>query len=107
MNMTDTLAIFSGTVLEEETATLSMAELCHACGVHAELIAEYVEYGILEPQGREMMAWQFPAISLRRAQRALRLQHDLSINAAGIALALELLDEVSVLRAQLAAQQDH
>ncbi len=106
MNMTETLTIFSGTVLEEETATLSMAELCHACGVHAELIAEYVEYGILEPQGREMTTWRFPATSLRRAQRALRLQHDLSINAAGIALALELLDEVSALRARLAALQD-
>ncbi len=104
--MTDMLNIFSGTVLEEETTTFSMAELCRACGVHAELIAEYVEYGILEPQGREMMTWRFPAISLRRAQRALSLQHDLRINAAGIALALELLDEVSVLRAQLAARQD-
>jgi len=106
MNMTDMLTIFSGTVLEEETVTISMAELCRACGVHAELIAEYVEYGILEPQGREMMVWQFPAASLHRAQRALRLQHDLSINAAGIALALDLLDEVSALRARLAAQQD-
>jgi len=106
MSMTDTVTIVSGTVLEEETATLSMAQLCRACGVHAELITEYVEYGILEPQGRKMTAWQFPAISLRRTQRALRLQHDLNINAAGIALALELLDEVSALRAQLAALQD-
>ena len=104
--MIDTLTIFSGTVLEEETVTISMAELCHACGVHAGLIAEYVEYGILEPQGREMMAWRFPATSLHRAQRALRLQYDLSINAAGIALALDLLDEVSALQARLAARQD-
>ncbi len=104
--MTDVLTVFSGTVLEEEVATLSTAELCRACGVHAELIVEYVEYGILEPRGREMAAWRFSAVSLRRAQRALRLQHDLDINAAGIALALELLDEVSVLRAQLAALQN-
>jgi len=105
MSMTDTLTIISGTVLEDENATLSVAELCHACGVHAERITEYVEYGILEPQGREVTVWQFPASSLRRAQRALRLQKDLSINAAGIALVLELLDEVSELRAQLAALQ--
>lgn len=102
MSMTDRLTIITGTVLEEDTATLSVAELCRVCGVHAERIAEYVEYGILEPQGREVMTWQFSAASLRRAQRALRLQEDLNINAAGIALVLELLDEVSELRARLA-----
>jgi chaperone modulatory protein CbpM len=106
MSMTDTLTIISGTVLEEDTNTLSVAELCRACGVHAELITEYVEYGIIEPQGRDVMVWQFSATSLRRAQRALRLQEDLNINAAGIALVLELLDEVSELRAQLAVLQD-
>ncbi|HEC18705.1 MAG TPA: MerR family transcriptional regulator [Gammaproteobacteria bacterium] len=103
--MTEHLSIITGTVLEDETGTLSMAELCRACGVHAEHIVEFVEYGILEPRGREMAAWQFPPSSLRRAQRALRLQEDLSINAAGIALALELLDELSELRARLAGLQ--
>ena len=106
MSMTETLTIISGTVLEDDTTSLSMAELCRACGVHAERIVEYVEYGILEPRGREMAVWEFPVTSLRRAQRALRLQQDLSINAAGIALALELLDEVAVLRARLAALQE-
>ena len=106
MSMTETLTIISGTVLEEDTTLLSMAELCRACGVHAELITEYVEYGILEPRGRELMEWRFTPSSLRRAQRALRLQEDLNINAAGIALVLELLDEVSDLRARLAVLQD-
>lgn len=106
MSMTESLTIISGTVLEEDATLLSVADLCRACGVHAELITEYVEYGILEPRGQEVMAWRFPAASLRRAQRALRLQEDLSINAAGIALVLELLDELSELRAQLDVLQD-
>ena len=65
MSMTETLTIISGTVLEEDTTLLSMAELCRACGVHAELITEYVEYGILEPRGRELMEWRCSNCSMR------------------------------------------
>jgi chaperone modulatory protein CbpM len=35
---------------------------------------------------------------VRRARRALRLQRDLDLNLAGAALALDLLDEVEILR---------
>jgi len=103
--MTDTRTVLCGVVLEDEPTTLTTTDLCRACGVHAEVIIEYVEYGILEPQGRGVRAWRFSPGNLRRAQRALNLQRDLDINAAGIALALDLLDEVASLRARLAALQ--
>ena len=40
----------------------------------------------------------FSAIELRRARTAMRLQRDLGVNLAGIALILDLLDEVDTLR---------
>lgn len=89
-------------ILEEQTQ-LTLADLCRACAVHAEWIAELVDAGVLEPQGREPARWIFGGDSLHRARKALRLQRDLDIDLAGAALALELLDEIASLRARLRA----
>ncbi len=53
--------------------------------------------------GREPAHWRFGGASLHRAHAALRLQRDLEINLAGVALALELLDEIESLRMRLRA----
>lgn len=45
--------------------------------------------------------WRFSGKSLRRARSAHRLQRDLGLNLAGIALVLDLMDELEVLLAQL------
>jgi len=71
--------------------------------VHAEMIVELVNEGVLAPDGREPHRWRFTGVHVRRATVALRLQRDLGLNLAGAALALELLDEVEALRAQLRA----
>jgi chaperone modulatory protein CbpM len=87
-------------VLEEQTQ-LTLAELSRACAVHAEYIIELVDEGVLAPTGREPHRWRFTGTHMRRARVALRLQHDLGINLAGAALALQLLEEVEMLRARL------
>ena len=96
------LSQFSICILEEQTQ-LTLADLCSACAVHDEQIIALVEVGVLEPQGREPEHWHFGGVSLDRARRALRLQQDLDINLAGVALALELLDQIESLRARLRA----
>jgi len=93
--------ILSGLLLDEQVE-LTIRDLCNACSQHAEWVIGLVEEGILEPIGREQAQWRFPATSLRRAQVALHLQRDLDINLAGVALALDLLDEIESLRACLA-----
>ena len=60
-----------------------------------------VEESIIEPQGDDMRLWRFSGASLVRARSALRLQHDLGVNLAGIALALDLMEELESLRAQM------
>ena len=90
--------VLSGIVLDEETV-LSLGDLCNACSRHAEWVVELVDEGILQPAGRSQEQWRFPGTSLQRARTAMRLQQDLQINLAGVALALDLLDEIESLRA--------
>ena len=90
--------VLSGIVLDEETM-LSLGDLCNACSRHAEWVVELVDEGILQPVGRSQDQWRFPGTSLQRAHIAMRLQRDLEINLAGVALALDLMDEIESLRA--------
>ncbi|MGD8909157.1 MAG: chaperone modulator CbpM [Chromatiales bacterium] len=92
--------ILSGRVLDE-MISLSLDELCRACRVRSDWVLELVDEGILEPQRREHGTWRFAGTSLRRVQIVWRLQHDLGINLAGAALALDLIDEIEGLRARL------
>lgn len=85
-----------GIVLDERV-TFTLRELSHASGIRTELIVEMVEEGVIEPDVVET-EWQFHGGSLVRAQRALRLAHDLELNWPGVALALDLLDELDRLQ---------
>ena len=62
-----------------------------------------VEQGVLEPSGKRGHHWCFPANSIRRTRIAARLQRDLGVNLAGVALALDLLERVDELQARLRA----
>ncbi|MFI3186541.1 MAG: chaperone modulator CbpM [Methylococcaceae bacterium] len=99
MNSHDLMPVHTGTVIEDDSLTLG--QLCQACGVHADWIVSLVEESILEPQGEHIQLWRFSGASLVRVRAALRLQHDLGVNLAGIALALDLIAELELLRDQL------
>jgi len=102
MDSEEMLPQLSGIILEEQTG-LTLADVCSACAVHAEYIIELVDEGVLVPVGREPVYWRFSGAHMRRAAVALRLQRDLGINLAGVALALQLLDEIEALRARISA----
>lgn len=99
MKSDTTLPPLTGTVLEEETQ-LSLAELSRACAVDANFIVELVGEGVLAPAGGEPQGWRFTGAHVRRVTVAVRLHRDLDINLAGVALALQLLDEIAALRAR-------
>lgn len=88
-------------ILLDEQFELSLKELCQVCSGSSELIIELVEEGALEVIGTQQTQWRFSGISLLKAQTAMRLQRDLGINPSGIALALDLLDEIETLEARL------
>ena len=84
-------------VVVEEFSVLGVDELGRLCTVDARRIVELVEEGIL-PAADDGGEWRFSGQSLRRAKIALRLQEDLGVNLAGVALVLELMDELEQLR---------
>ena len=87
-------------MLLDEHCMYSLRDLCHACGVHAELVIEMVEEGVLAPRGQAPTEWQFSGSAVTRAQKALRLKRDLRVNWPGAALALDLLEEMESLRGE-------
>jgi chaperone modulatory protein CbpM len=56
---------------------------------------------VIEPHGREPARGRFSGSCIARARTARRLQRDLDLNLAGVALALDLLDEIGTLRDRL------
>lgn len=95
-----TQKILTGIILDEQTE-LSLNDLSRVCSTSAEWIIELVEEGALEPISHEEVHWRFTGNSLQRARTAMRLQRDLGINLAGVALAMDLLDEIEELQARL------
>jgi chaperone modulatory protein CbpM len=86
--------------LLDEGCSLTLEQLCRACEADAALIAELVEEGILTPEGPAVESWTFSGTHLRHASIALRLQRDLGVNWPGVALVLQLMDELEALRQQ-------
>lgn len=93
------VTFIQGTVVEE--VHLTLVELCQACCADETHIQAWVLEGLLEPIGSSPQDWRFSGDSLRRAQLALRLTRDLEINPPGVALALDLLDQIAALEARL------
>ncbi len=85
----------------DETTEITIIELCEVCSIEIKLVDELVDEGILEPTGGGSEKRRFPYSSVRRTRTVIHLQRDLGLNLAGAALALELLDRIQNLRAQL------
>jgi chaperone modulatory protein CbpM len=85
-----------------DTATLcTVEELCLACSVDANWITELVEHGVIEPIDGIGADWRFTSLAIVRVAKARRLELDLNLNPPGLAVVLDLLDEIDDLRAQL------
>jgi chaperone modulatory protein CbpM len=88
-------------VLVDEGVEFTLVELSRACGTSSESLVALVEEGVLSPRGHTPPEWRVPGPALQRARRAVRLANDLDLGTAGVALALELMDRIDDLRAQL------
>ena len=88
-----------GAIVEEELR-LTLVELCRACDAREEEVTAWVLEGVLDPDGDAPRGWRFGGPSQRRARRAARLSRDLGIDAAAVALVLDLMDEIDRLKAR-------
>ena len=82
----------------EECIVLCVADLSRMFAVEESHIVELVEEGVLRVVEMHTSQWRFSGAALRRMRIALSLEHDLGINLPGVALALDLLEELEQLR---------
>jgi chaperone modulatory protein CbpM len=86
---------------------LTIDELCIACNVPPDWVVGLVEQGAIEvvgPTGQQArQEWRFTRLSLVRVAKARRLERDLGLNLPGVALALDLIDQLDELRARLSS----
>jgi chaperone modulatory protein CbpM len=85
----------------DETSEITVIELCEVCSVDQQTIEDLITEGIIEPLGSGGEKARLPYSSVRRTHTVVRLQRDLGVNLAGAALAIELLERIDKLRAQL------
>ncbi len=89
-----------GEILNDENE-ISLRQICNACQLPAEIVIEYVEYGVIEPIQSSNANLFFHSHSINRILTARRLQDDLGLNNAGVALAIDLIDELNEVRHRL------
>jgi chaperone modulatory protein CbpM len=89
-----------GSIVEDEL-TLTTIELSRASRTSESHVEMWVAEGVLQPSGASREEWRFSGRSLARMRTAMRLARDLEINSSGVALALDLLDEIERLEARL------
>jgi chaperone modulatory protein CbpM len=92
-------------ILVDESTLLSIEDLCRICAIERSHVLEFVEEGVLEVAAVEAEQWRFRGAALRRARIAVRLQRDLELNLVGVALALDLMDEIERLRREIRARR--
>lgn len=102
MSPTDDQAL-SGTLFDESTL-LTIQDLSRICAVDEGHIVELVEEGVLNVV-EYRSEWHFTGAALRRARLAVRLERDLELNLPGVALALDLVEELQQLRRELQARR--
>ncbi len=102
--MPSSITVYLEGDIVEEHVSFTLHELSHASGASEEQLTLWVIEGVLDPVGQydlqedAIRRWRFPGTALRRAMIAHRLTRELDINAPGVALALDLLDELQTLR---------
>jgi chaperone modulatory protein CbpM len=94
-------------IAEPIAAPLTLEELCELLQVDTAMINTLIEFEIIHPEVDARQQWLFDEIQLHRVQTALRLQHDLEVNLAGVALVLDLLEELKVLRTRAEFLEKH
>lgn len=79
---------------------LSLEDFIQATDLPTTTIMEIIEQGIIEPEGQDREHWRFDTRMIMVTKKAQRLHQDLQLDWAGIALALELIDEMEQLRTE-------
>ena len=83
---------------------LGLEEISSLCNAPRQKVIAYVTEGVIEVQGArgaEPEQWRFSRLAMLRLRRACRLEHDFGLNPPGVALVLELLEQMEQLQSRL------
>jgi chaperone modulatory protein CbpM len=83
----------------DDAELLTREELAHLCRVDISWIDEMIAQGVIAPAQQTTM--HFSAVTIATVKKARRLEQDFELNLAGVALALDLLDEIERLRTEV------
>ncbi len=84
-----------------EHALLTLEDLASAAGLHPELVATFVAYGLLEPEPDAACPGLFAPASVERLRCIVRLRRDLGVNLAGVAVILQMRDQIVALQREI------
>ena len=80
--------------------TFTVEQVCQATELPRSELLHIVELGIVSPAGRSDADWQFDTQMLAMIRRAWRLHRQLEVDWPGIALAMQLLQQVETLQTE-------
>lgn len=89
-----------------EPSLLSIQEACEICQVSPEFIMDLIGYDIIQSK-QPYPNLLFDLSQLKRMKMAIRLQQDLELNLSGIAIIMDLLNEMDRLRDQIHIIEKH
>ena len=84
-----------------EYAEVSFEELAELSGLAPELLRELVDYGALVPVNVRSERWTFNAERVVAVRTVSRLRQDFDLDANALSVALNLVERINVLEAQL------
>ncbi|MCL6590348.1 MAG: chaperone modulator CbpM [Firmicutes bacterium] len=86
---------------------LSIEELASASGLHPELLAYYVEFGLIEPARQSGGRLWFEVETVPRLWMIQRLRAGMGVNLPGVAVILDLTDKIRKLQQMIDWRDQH
>lgn len=93
-------SIFSAIIIDEDVL-LDFEQFRQALSIDEPILIEMVEYQLIIPTGSTPEDWRFNSECLRRAKMGMRFYRDLEVNFSGIALVLDLLEQIDKLEKRI------
>lgn len=88
-------------IISDISSPLTFTELCHSTNLNETQLQELIEFSIVMPvAGTHTQEWLFEVASVSLIKKAARIHHDFAIDWEGIALVLNLLDEIEKLHTE-------
>ncbi len=94
-------------VLIEETTTFTFIEVCEKYHIPQQLLEEMIVQGLFTCQTTDQEELSLNQKELNRIESAFRLHRDLGVNLPGVAVVLDLLDEMEQMRNELEVLRRH